>query len=76
MIERWAPLRPVERQFYAESLAYHARVALALDLPPSAQDWWALQRDPAGPGYMLNHPDFHHCEGQVIVVGRVPTDKV
>lgn len=72
LIERWAPLRPVEHQFFGEWLSYLARLAEERGVPAADRVTWAGLRDPADPASLLNHPDFYVCEGQVVAVGRVP----
>lgn len=72
LIERWAPLRSVERAYLAGILKFFADHALVLDLPAVDRPIWeALARnDDTSP---LNNPDFYWCEGSVLAVGRVPT---
>ncbi len=72
LIERWAPLRPVERQFFGEWLAYLAGLAEERKVPEADLATWRSVRDPAAPGHLLDHPEFYACEGQVVSVGRVP----
>jgi hypothetical protein len=73
LIERWAPLRPVERQFFGEWLAYLAGLAEERGVPETDLATWRAVRDPAASGHLLDHPDFYACEGQVVAVGRVPS---
>jgi arsenite methyltransferase len=68
LIERWAPLRPVERDFFAQWFEYLADLAERLALPPSDREQW---RRLAG-GDLLDHPELYVSEGQVVAVGRVP----
>lgn len=72
LIERWAPLRPVERQLWGDWLAFLAELAEERGVPASDLEVWQTLRDPSSPGHLLNHPDFYACEGQVVAVGRVP----
>jgi len=73
LIERWAPLRPVERQFFGEWLAYLAGLAEERGVPETDLATWRAVRNPAASGHLLDHPDFYACEGQVVAVGRVPS---
>ena len=72
LIERWAPLRPVERQLWAEWLAFLAGLAEERGVPEADLVVWRTLRDPAGPDHLVDHPEFYACEGQVVAVGRVP----
>ncbi|MBA2451224.1 MAG: class I SAM-dependent methyltransferase [Chloroflexi bacterium] len=73
LIERWAPLRPVERRFWSEWLTYLAGLAEARGVLLSDLETWRALRDPTAPDYLLDHPEFYGCEGQVVAVGRVPS---
>jgi hypothetical protein len=64
MIERWAPLRPVEREFMASSYAAGAAVAPTLDLPEADQAFWRAQRDPASAG--ANQARFATAESESV----------
>lgn len=72
LIERWAPLRPVERQFFGEWLAYLAGLAEERKVPEADLATWRSVRDPAAMDHLLDHPEFYACEGQVVSVGRAP----
>ena len=72
LIERWAPLRPAERQFLLEVLPYFAAVARRAGLPAADVAFWEGLADPAAPGSPLSQPDFYYREGHVVAVGRVP----
>jgi ubiquinone/menaquinone biosynthesis C-methylase UbiE len=72
LIERWAPLRSVERQFFGDWLAYLAGLAEKRGVPKADLAAWRSVRDPDAPDYLLDHPEFYACEGQVVAVGRVP----
>ena len=72
IIERWAPLRPVERQFFGDWLSYLAALAEERGVPEADLATWRGLRDPAASGGLLDRPDFYVCEGQVVAVGRVP----
>jgi arsenite methyltransferase len=72
MIERWAPLRPVERQLWSEWLAFLAGLAEERGVPESDLAAWRTLTTPDAPDNILNHPDLYTCEGQVVAVGRVP----
>jgi ubiquinone/menaquinone biosynthesis C-methylase UbiE len=72
LIERWAPLRTVERQFFGDWLAYLAGLAEERGVPEADLTVWRSVRDPDAPDHLLDHPEFYACEGQVVAVGRVP----
>jgi SAM-dependent methyltransferase len=73
LIERWQPLRPVERQLWSEWLAHLAALAETRGLAGAELAAWAAVSDAAAPGHPLNDPDCYLCEGLVLAVGRVPT---
>jgi SAM-dependent methyltransferase len=73
LIERWAPLRPVEKQFFGEWLAYLAGLAEERGVPKTDLATWRSVRDAAASDHLLDHPDFYACEGQVVAVGQVPS---
>jgi ubiquinone/menaquinone biosynthesis C-methylase UbiE len=72
MIERWAPLRPVERQLWSEWLAFLAGLAEERGVPTADLEAWRALKTPDAPGNILNHPELYTSEGQVVAVGRVP----
>ena len=72
LIERWAPLRPVEHRLWAEWLAYLAELAEQRGVPADDLAAWRILRDPAHPRHPLNAGDLYTCEGQTVAVGRVP----
>jgi len=72
VVERWAPLRPVERRLWGGIYAHFAGQSEALALPEADRDFWREQRDPASPGAIINHPEFYLSEGDVLAVGIVP----
>jgi len=71
LIERWAPLRTVERRFLAEWLAFLAGVAAGCDLPAADLRAWERLRDADAPDHPVDHPAFYACEGQTVAVGIV-----
>jgi len=72
LIERWAPLQPVERRFWGDWLASLGRIAAQRGVPAADLSVWQALQDPGSPDNVLNQPDFYGCEGQVVAVGRVP----
>ena len=72
LIERWAPLQPVERQFFGEWLDHLAGLAEERGCSEADLVAWRSVRDPIAPDYLLDHPEFYACEGQVVAVGYVP----
>jgi ubiquinone/menaquinone biosynthesis C-methylase UbiE len=75
MIERWAPLRPIERQLFVEWFTYLAGLAEERDVPTEDLITWHRLSDPNAHDYLLDAPDFYVCEGQVVAVGHVPEAK-
>lgn len=75
MIERWAPLRPVERQLWADWLAFLAGLAEERGVPDADLAAWRALADPDSRDHLVDRPDFYACEGQVVAVGRVGTDR-
>ena len=74
MVERWAPLRPAERQFFAEWLSQLAAMAEERGVPEGDLATWHALRDPDSSDHPLDRPDAYACEGQIVAVGRVPED--
>lgn len=72
LIERWAPLRPEERNFFGSWMAHLARLAEERGVPEEDLVAWRALRDPDAPDHLVDHPEFYACEGQVVAVGRVP----
>jgi arsenite methyltransferase len=72
MIERWAPLRPVERQLWSEWLVFLGGLAEERGVPEVDLAVWRVLMTPDAPDNILNHPDLYTSEGQVVAVGRVP----
>ena len=75
LIERWAPLGPVERAYMGGYLAFLAGRAEAAGVPDADLAFWRAQRDLAAPGHLVNHPEFYWCEANPVAVGRVPSDR-
>ncbi len=73
LIERWAPLRPVERHFLAEGLTMWADAAARYGTPAADQATWRHLTDPTSPDYLLDQPDLCYGEGHIVTTGRVPT---
>jgi ubiquinone/menaquinone biosynthesis C-methylase UbiE len=74
LIERWAPLRPVERESISDILSIMADFAEEGGVPEVDLAIWRMLRDPTSPENVLNHPEFYWREGHVVTVGRVPRD--
>lgn len=68
LIEHFAPIPQVARNFYNRSCATFARQALELGAPGE----WSVFLDPAAPSHPLNAPDAYLAEGNVLAVGAVP----
>ncbi len=75
LVERRAPLGPVERRFLGEWLAYLAGLAEERGVPEEDLTTWRTMGDPTSPENPVNGSDFWACEGQVVAVGRVPKAK-
>lgn len=72
VIERWAPLRPVEQRFWADWLRFLAQAALGRDIPADERNMWRPLLDPDDPRNPTKDPTFYASEGQCLAVGRVP----
>jgi ubiquinone/menaquinone biosynthesis C-methylase UbiE len=72
LIERWAPLRPIERQLFAEWFSYLAGLAEERGVPEEDLLTWRRLGNPNAPNYLVDALDFYACEGQAVAVGRVP----
>jgi SAM-dependent methyltransferase len=70
-VERSAPLGPPERQFLGDILAYFAPLGLRHPVPAEDRAFWARLTDPAERERLLDDPDFHYYEGQVLAIGTV-----
>jgi len=72
-IEHTAPLGPAARTSSRDFWSFAAGIAAGLDLPPADQEVWARLRDPAGLEGYLDDPDFSSAEGNILVVGTMPS---
>jgi ubiquinone/menaquinone biosynthesis C-methylase UbiE len=72
MIERWAPLKAVERQLFGEWFSYLAGLAEERGVPEEDLATWHRLGNPDAADYLVDSPDFYACEGQVVAVGQVP----
>lgn len=72
LIERWAPLRTEERQFWVQWLVYLAEAAGGCGVPGEDQATWVAVRDPGTNPHLVDDPEFYCCEGMVTAVGMVP----
>jgi len=70
LIERQAPLRPVERQFFVSGSRAFAAIAATRDLAPEDHAEWAWLD--AHAEEWVGRPDYYFREGNVLAVGRVP----
>lgn len=71
LVERSAPLRPAERQFWGDLLAYFAPLASRHALSAEDRALWDRLTDPAERERLLDDPAFYCCEGHVVAVGTV-----
>ncbi len=72
LIERWAPLRPVEQRLWADWLRFLAQAALQRDIPTDEHEAGRPMLDPDDSRNPINDPTFYASEGQCVAVGRVP----
>jgi SAM-dependent methyltransferase len=72
LVERCAPLRLVEREFFGSLLAWLASQAERLALPPDEKKCWQELGEVDSPQHILNASDFYWREAHILVVGRVP----
>lgn len=72
LIERWAPLRPVERKYIADLWTHLARRAEDAQMPEADLAYWRMARDTHAPAHPVDDPNFYWCEATVVAVGRTP----
>lgn len=72
LIERWAPLRPIEREFLTDLLYYWAEQAAEGGIPDEDQQFWSRFKDPESPDNPVNGPEFYWCEANALGVGTAP----
>lgn len=72
LVERSAPLRPVEREYIGDVCAFLAHVAETVGVAPTELAVWRSLRDRESPKHIINAPTFYWREGHVMTVGRVP----
>lgn len=72
LIERWAPLEPIEWQFLTDLLYYWAEQAEEGGIPEADLAFWRRFKDPEAPENPVNDPRFHWCEANSLAVGTVP----
>jgi len=75
-IERRAPLDPANGRYVGELLALWRGFAESLPISDADRATWQALTDPTAPAYLLDQPDFYHCDGNYVVTGRVPTPEV
>ena len=71
VIERWAPLTPVENGLFREWLAFLAGVAAEAGMPDEDLREWERYADAGAAEHPVEDPRFYVCEGQAVAVGRV-----
>jgi ubiquinone/menaquinone biosynthesis C-methylase UbiE len=72
LIERWAPLSPIEWHFLTDLLVYWAEQAEEGAIPEEDQAFWRRLRDPRSLENPINGPEFYWCEANALAVGVVP----
>jgi len=70
VVERWSPLRPIERSYIGDQLRWFASIAKKEDIP--AEDKLAWQLIAETTDQLMNHTDFCYREMYVLAVGQVP----
>lgn len=70
VVERWSPLRPIERSYIGDQLRFFASIAKKEDIP--AEDKLAWQLIAETTDQLMNHTDFCYREMYVLAVGQVP----
>lgn len=71
LIERWAPLRPVDHRYISDILAWSAKYALQTDLAREEIAIWEELTACDSAGSLVNDPNFYFCEGIVLAAGYV-----
>jgi arsenite methyltransferase len=71
LIERWAPLRPVDHLYISGILAWSAKYALQTDLAREEIAIWEKLSSRDAADSLVNHPDFYFCEGIILAAGYV-----
>jgi arsenite methyltransferase len=72
LVERSAPLRPVERAYIGDVCAFLAQVAETVGVAPAELAVWRSLRDRESLESIISAPTFCWREGHVVTVGRVP----
>jgi SAM-dependent methyltransferase len=70
LIELWAPLQPVQRQYIGQWLTMLGTLAEQGGVPEGDRAFWERQQDPDAPDHLVNQPDLFWCEGHFVTVGR------
>ena len=74
-VSEWcAPLRPVEREFIEPFFGYIANSAEQVGISEMDIEAWHNLKDLSAPDHILNRPDFYFREGNIVAVGRIPSD--
>jgi SAM-dependent methyltransferase len=71
LINRWAPMRAVDRQYVASIWTFQASRAEDVGYPEGDQQFWEIAKDPDSPKHPINHPEYYWREGHTMAVGRV-----
>lgn len=72
LIERWAPLKPVERDFLTDLLYYWAEQAEEGGIPEEDLRFWRRFLDREAADNPVLDPEFYWCEANALAVGVVP----
>lgn len=73
LMERWQPLRPVEREYIHGLISGGVKMTERLEMSDEAKAWWQQQLDLESPDAILNRSDFAFLAGHVVTTGRVPS---
>ena len=71
LIERWAPLRPVEQRLWHDWLGHLAAAARDQILSATDHETWRSLADSNRRLAFIQDEEFYACEGQVVAVGEV-----
>jgi len=70
VVERWSPLRPIEKSYIGNMFSHFANLAKNEELPAGDHLAWQLIGETAD--QIMNQPDFCYREMYVLAVGYVP----
>lgn len=74
LVERWAPLSPVEAELVGAMLRTWSMAADAAGMAEEDRAAWRALADLDDPAHPMRGPDFCYREGHILATGRVPDD--